>query len=71
MTVPGITDWDDAYANIVHIPGGAEFPDRGLRDAAAARTVRPSPVQLVTPAVIATVDYAHRTGEALAARGLE
>lgn len=43
----------------------------GLRDAAAARTVRPSPVQLVTPAVIATVDYAHRTGEALAARGLE
>lgn len=42
-----------------------------LRDAAAARTVRPHPVQLVTPAVIATVDYAHRTGEALAARGLE
>lgn len=42
-----------------------------LRDAAAARTVRPHPVQLVTPAVISTVDYAHRTGEALAARGLE
>lgn len=42
-----------------------------LRDAAAARTVRPRPVQLVTPAVIATVDYAHRTGEALVARGLE
>ncbi|RKQ37136.1 energy-coupling factor transporter transmembrane component T family protein [Kocuria tytonis] len=42
-----------------------------LRDAAAARTVRPRPAQLVTPAVIATVDYAHRTGEALAARGLE
>ena len=42
-----------------------------LRDAAAARTVRPRPVQLITPAAIATVDYAHRTGEALAARGLE
>ena len=42
----------------------------GLRDA-AARTVRPRTAQLVTPAVIATVDYAHRTGEALAARGLE
>ena len=43
----------------------------GLHDAAAARTVRPGAAQLVTPAVIATVDYAHRTGEALAARGLE
>ncbi|GEC99523.1 hypothetical protein KVA01_16780 [Kocuria varians] len=42
-----------------------------LRDAATARTVRTDPVRLVTPAVIATVDYAHRTGEALAARGLE
>ncbi|RLY94924.1 ABC transporter permease [Kocuria tytonicola] len=42
-----------------------------LRDAAAARTVSPRATQLVTPAVIATVDYAHRTGEALAARGLE
>lgn len=40
MTVPGITDWDDAYANIVHIPGGAEFPDRWLRDAAAFRATR-------------------------------
>ena len=40
MTVDGITDWDDAYANIVHIPGGAEFPDRWLRDAAAFRAAR-------------------------------
>lgn len=37
MTVKGITDWDDAYANIAHIPGGAELPDRWLRDAAAFR----------------------------------
>ena len=37
MMVQGITDWDDAYANIVHIPGGADFPDRWTRDAAAFR----------------------------------
>ncbi|MDO4919709.1 energy-coupling factor transporter transmembrane protein EcfT [Kocuria sp.] len=42
-----------------------------VADAAAARTVRPRAARLVTPAVIATVDYAHRTGEALVARGLE
>ncbi|BAG29579.1 energy-coupling factor transporter transmembrane component T family protein [Kocuria rhizophila] len=42
-----------------------------LRDAAAARTVRPHAARLVTPAVIAAVDYAHRSGEALAARGLD
>lgn len=42
-----------------------------LREAAAARTVRVNPVQLLTPAVISTVNYAHRTGEALAARGLD
>ena len=41
MTVAGITDWDDAYANIAHIPGGAGFPDRWLRDAAAFRAARP------------------------------
>lgn len=37
MTVDGITDWDDAYANIVHIPGGSGFPDRWLKDAADLR----------------------------------
>lgn len=42
-----------------------------LRDAVTARTLRPQPVYLITPAVIATVDYAQRTGEALAARGLD
>lgn len=42
-----------------------------LREAAAARTVRVSPLRLVTPAVIATVHYAQQTGEALAARGLD
>jgi len=40
MIVEGIADWDDAYANIVHIPGGAETPDRWLRDAAAFRATR-------------------------------
>lgn len=42
-----------------------------LRDAATARTIRVNPVRLVTPATIATVHYAHQTGEALAARGLD
>lgn len=37
MTVDGITDWDDAYANIIHIPGGAGFSDRWLGEAAAFR----------------------------------
>lgn len=37
MIVQGITDWDDAYANIVHIPGGAGFSDRWLGEAAAFR----------------------------------
>ena len=42
-----------------------------LRDAVRARGLRPGPVRLVTPAVISTVAYAHRTGEALAARGID
>lgn len=42
-----------------------------LRDAVRARGLRPNPVVLVTPAVIATVAYAQRTGEALAARGFD
>ncbi len=42
-----------------------------LRDAVRARGLRPDPVRLVTPAVIATVAYAERTGEALAARGFD
>ena len=42
-----------------------------LRDAMRARGLRPGPVRLVTPAVISTVAYAHRTGEALAARGFD
>ena len=42
-----------------------------LRDAMRARGLRPDPVRLVTPAVISTVAYAHRTGEALAARGFD
>lgn len=42
-----------------------------LRDALQARGLRPNPVRLVTPAVISTVAYAQRTGEALAARGFD
>lgn len=36
-----ITDWDDAYANIIHIPGGAAFPDQWLAEAASFRATRP------------------------------
>lgn len=32
-----ITDWDDAYANAPHIPGGDAYPDAWARDAAAFR----------------------------------
>lgn len=32
-----ITDWDDAYANGVHIAGGADYPDRWAKRAAAFR----------------------------------
>jgi acetyl esterase/lipase len=32
-----ITDWDDAYANMAHIPGSAELPARLAADAAAFR----------------------------------
>lgn len=32
-----LTDWDDAYANVPHIPGGADYPDLWARDAAAFR----------------------------------
>ncbi|MHC5560348.1 energy-coupling factor transporter transmembrane component T family protein [Kocuria sp.] len=42
-----------------------------LRDAVHARGLRPHPVRLVTPAVISTVAYAQRTGQALAARGFD
>lgn len=42
-----------------------------LRDAVRARGLRPNPVRLVTPAVISTVAYAQRTGQALAARGFD
>lgn len=33
-----ITDWDDAYANAVHIPGGAAYPARWAAEAAAFRS---------------------------------
>lgn len=35
--VAQIADWDDAYANIVHIPGGAGFPDAWAQAAADFR----------------------------------
>ncbi|KAA9394969.1 energy-coupling factor transporter transmembrane protein EcfT [Kocuria coralli] len=42
-----------------------------IRQAAAARGIRMGPVRVATPAVIAAVAHAQRTGEALAARGLD
>lgn len=42
-----------------------------IRSAAAARGIRMGPVRAATPAVIAAVAHAQRTGEALAARGLD
>ncbi|WP_094453910.1 energy-coupling factor transporter transmembrane component T family protein [Parenemella sanctibonifatiensis] len=41
-----------------------------VRDAGRARGVRMGPVRLVTPVVIDAVALAHRSGEALVARGL-
>lgn len=35
-----IADWDDAYANMPHIPGGAEYPARWAVEAAAFRAER-------------------------------
>lgn len=42
-----------------------------IRSAAAARGIRMGPVRAATPAVVAAVAHAQRTGEALAARGLD
>ena len=42
-----------------------------LRDAAAARGTRLGPVGLAAPLVISAVAHGQRTGEALAARGLD
>lgn len=39
--IPQIADWDDAYANITHIPGGAGFPDAWAASAAAFRAGHP------------------------------
>jgi hypothetical protein len=41
MTAP-IVDWDDAYANAAHIPGGAEYPERWRAAAAAFRDGLPA-----------------------------
>lgn len=37
MSVPTIADWDDAYANTAHIPGGEGFPARLATASAAFR----------------------------------
>lgn len=39
--IPQVTDWDDAYANAPHIPGGAGFPDRWAAEAGAFRDRHP------------------------------
>ena len=47
MTMAQITDWDDAYANAAHIPGGMEFPDRWAAEATSFRQTRaPEPLGL-------------------------
>lgn len=40
--MPAIADWDDAYANAAHIPGGDGYPARWARDAAAFRASLPA-----------------------------
>lgn len=42
-------DWDDAYANMAHIPDGESFPPRWRRDAAAFRTEVGSRARLGIP----------------------
>ena len=43
MPHASITDWDDAYSNGPHIPGGAEFPAKWRAEAEAFRaTLRPT-----------------------------
>jgi hypothetical protein len=37
IAAQAITDWDDAYANAAHIPGGDSFPPRWEAEAAAFR----------------------------------
>lgn len=38
MLMHQITDWDDAYANAAHIPGGADFPEKWTKLAEAFRS---------------------------------
>ncbi len=40
--MPGPVDWDDAYANAPHIPGGEAYPARWAADAAAFRASVPA-----------------------------
>ncbi len=42
-------DWDDAYANMAHIPDGESFPPRWRREAAAFRTEFGSRARLDIP----------------------
>jgi arylformamidase len=37
MTITPIIDWDDAYANTAHIPGGSDYPGKWRMQAAAFR----------------------------------
>lgn len=37
-----LVDWDDAYANAPHIPGGAEYPERWRASAEAFRAAAPA-----------------------------
>ena len=50
--IPQVTDWDDAYANAPHIPGGAGFPDRWAAEAGAFRDRHPPATLGLLPGVL-------------------
>jgi arylformamidase len=62
-----ISDWDDAYANAPHIPGGADYPGRWAEKAAAFRALVPPRVLAYGPHPRERLDLFLPDGEA---RGL-
>jgi arylformamidase len=62
-----ISDWDDAYANAPHIPGGADYPGRWAEKAAAFRALVPPKVLPYGPHPRERLDLFRPEGEA---RGL-
>lgn len=60
-----IADWDDAYANAVHIPGGADYPPRWDAAAGAFRAGHPSETIAYGDAPRRKLDLFRPSGEAL------